>query len=63
MFWSARDLMALALLAVFIDPRGLDTTDGRVRGELRGDPGEFLDTVGDTFLRVVRHWVHLMDLG
>jgi len=62
-FWSARDLMAFALLAVLMDPSGFEPTEGSVRGELRGEPGEFLDTVGDTFLRGVRHWVHLMVLG
>lgn len=63
MFWSAKDLIALALLVVFMEPSGLGPTDGRVRGEFRGEPGEFLETVGETFLRGVRHCVHRIDLG
>jgi len=63
MFWSARDRIAFALLALLMDPRGFEPTDGRVSGELRGDPGEFLESVGETFRRGVRHWVHLIVFG
>jgi len=41
----------------------MELADGSVRGELRGEPGEFLETVGETFLLVVKHWVHRMVFG
>jgi len=51
--WSARDLIALALLTLEMAGGG----EGG-RGELRGDPGEFLDRAGETFFLGERHCVH-----
>jgi len=51
---SASDLIALVLLALEMEGWVTGVGEGG-RGELRGDPGEFLETAGDIFLRGVAH--------